>query len=197
METDMSERLLIAELQRLERAQGRSNAFAPDGRRYEFRVTPSCPPSKEIYISGGIATPSSNWFSILDHDFIPTVTCDFEDEDQTGMALSFTNADYYLPILLRYHGDWVCSNYADPAYSDPVFDNAVGTECATAVEAEAQIDLFLNGGTSLYYTMPLHGVILRNDGRTGIKFAILQVDAMNQGNSYLYRDARAWHGIFP
>lgn len=183
---------------RLRQRQEKAAAFEPNDMWSRFKVAPSCPPSKRLYIRGGIATPELRIGANILDDFIPDWVCDFENEDETQMALSFTNAGYYLPIILCYYWNWVLNRSLGAGYEEPVFDNVVGSEVATAQEAEAQIDAFLNGYTDwYYYRMPLWGVILKNDGRAGANYAILPIDQVNRGRSYLYRDARAQWAIFP
>jgi len=187
----------VGPLARMLKTQDRKAATVTDEMWYYFLVAPSCPPDKSVHIRGGISSLSGRWGAILQDDFIPDWICDFENEDETQLSLNFTNANYYLGLILCYYGDWV--GYRSIAgYEEPVFDCVVGTEVETATEAEQQIDAFLNGNTQwYYYRLPLWGVVLRNDGQTGVDYAILPVDAVNRGRSYLYRDARSRGGIFP
>lgn len=182
----------------LERRRDVAASVVADNKWYELACVPSCPPDRRIHIRGGIVTPSGRWGLIMVDDFIPDTICDFENQDETQMPLSFTDADYYLGLILCYYGDWAAYRTLGPAYEEPIFDNVIGTEVETATEAEGQIDAFLNGYTQwYYYRVPLCGVVLRNDGNTGVDYAILPVDAVNRGRSYLYRDARSGGGIFP
>lgn len=184
-------------LHRLEQKRAQQAAYENDNIWYTFLVAPSCPPDKRLHIRGGIATPSARWGAIMAQSQIPDWVCDFEDEDATDMSLSFSNANYYLPLILCYFGDWVAyRTVSPPTYDDPQFDNVVGTEVETAGEAESQIDALLNGSDDwYYYRFPLWGVVLRNDGNVGINYAILPIDAVNRGRSYLYRDARARNSL--
>lgn len=182
---------------RMEKLQEREAAEVADDRWYQLLAAPSCPPDKRIHIRSGISSLSGRWGWITQEDFIPDKVCDFENEDETQLALNFTNASYYLGFILCYYGDWVAYR-SIAGREEPVFDCVVGTEVATAAGAEAQIDAFLNGYTQwYYYRLPLCGVVLRNDGQVGINYAILPVDAVNRGRSYIYRDARSRGGIFP
>lgn len=186
-------------LVRLKKQDAQRAASAPSDRWYEFRAIPSCPPGKQIHIRGGIASTSGRWGWIINDDFIPDWICDFENEDETQLPLNFSNAGYYLGLILCYYGDWVgYRTVQPPTYEEPVFDCVVGTEVETATEAEAQVDAFLNGYTQwYYYRMPIWGVVLRNNGQVGVPYAIMPVDMVNRGRSYIYRDARSRGGIFP
>jgi len=186
-------------IERLETQQRREAVLEPNAKWYELSVSPYCPPDKRVHIRGGVATASQQWGFIINNDFLLDQVCDFENEPETQMALNFTNASYYLGLILCYYSDWVGYNRAlGPPYDIPVFDNVIGTEVATAAEAEAEIDAFLNGNTQWYNTrMPLWGIVLRNDGQVGVNYAILPIDKVNRGRSYLYRDARSNGGIFP
>ena len=184
-------------LRRLEKQQAKEAALEYDDIWYQFQVAPSCPPDKRLHIRGGIALPGFQWGAIMNTGVTPDHICDFENENDTQLPLSFANAGYYLPLILCYFGDWLAYGIYEE-FAEPVFDNVVGTEIETTTEAEAQIDAFLNGYTQWYnYRLPLYGVVLRNDGNAGVNYAILPIDLVNRGRSYLYRDARVKRGILP
>ena len=183
----------ITTLRRLEKNVSRANGRAPGGDRwYQFKAAPSCPPDKRLHIRSGFPIPSIRWTDIVDDYLIPDTICDFENVDETDMDLVFTNANYYLPLILCYYGPWLRD-----ISTEPIFDNVIGTEAETHTEAEAQIDGFLNGVRQwYYYRLPLCGVVLKNDGNTSVDYAIEPIDMVNRGRSYLYRDARSPGGIF-
>jgi len=193
--------VLDRRIQQLERQRDREAGFELPSRWYEFLVAPSCPPDKRLHIRGGTVTASAYWAWIMASDFVPDWICDFEDATKTGMDLVFANAGYHLPVIMCYHYDFVAtySYYGDEwfTWNDQVFTNVIGTEVATPTEAEAQIDAWMNGYTQWYQeVMPLWGVIFKNDGQTGVPYAILPIEQVNRGRSYLYRDVRARHNIF-
>lgn len=183
----------------LEKQQAKDAALEPDNLWYQFQVAASCPPGKTVTIRGGVVTPAYQWAVFEQTDVLPSVVADFADADATQMYLTFTNADYFLPIILCYHYDWVAyQGYDPPIYDNPVFDNVIGTEVETIGEAEAQIDGFLNGVDQWYdERLPLTGIVFKNDGQTGVQYAILPIDQINRGRSYLYRDARVRRGAMP
>lgn len=163
-------------------------------RWYEFNVSPSCPPDKRLHIRGGYAAESFNFDGTVQQSYTPTVICDFENKDETDMNLVFDNANYYLPIILCYYGDWIA--YRTMGSTLPIFDNVVGDEVETAAAAEEQIDRWMNGYTDwAYYRFPLWGVVLKNDGVVGVTYSILPIDLINRGRSYMYRDARHKDGL--
>lgn len=189
--------VLDRKIQQLEKQQAVDATVVSDNMWYEFLAASSCPPDKRIHIRGGMTSLSGRWGWITQDDFIPDIVCDFENDTETQLTLLFSNAGYFLPLLLCYFGDWVAYR-SIAGYEEPVFDCVVGTEIATAAEAEAQIDAFLNGYTQwYYYRFPIWGVVLQNDGQVGIPYAISPIDQVNRGRSYLYRDARSRGGIFP
>lgn len=190
--------IIEGRIDRLQKANARKAAFEPGDMWCQFKVAPSCPPDKRLHIRGGVATPEGRVGATSRNDFIPDWVCDLENVDETQMTLNFTNAGYYLPFILCYYWEWILYRTLGATYAEPVFDNVIGVEVATTQEAEAQIDAFLNGYTQwYYYRMPIWAVILQNDGTTGVDYAILPVDMINRGRSYLYRDARAKCAIFP
>ena len=183
-------------LESLERSGDVAAASVAVDRAYDFLVAPSCPPDKRLHIRGGYATESYGFDGTMLQSDTPSVTCDFQDFTDTQMELVFNGAGYYLPIILCYHGAWISRRSYAESYEHPVFDNVAGTEVATAAEAEAQIDAWMNGYTDWsYYRFPLRGVVLRNDGDVGSPYAILPIDLVNRGRSYLYRDARSWTSL--
>jgi len=189
----MANGMTLNVLRRLEKNMDRISGLAPGGDKwYQFKVAPSCPPDKRLHIRSGFPVPSIRWSDIIDDYLIPDTICDFGNVDETDMDLVFTNANYYLPLLLCYYGTWLTDTT-----TEPIFDNVIGTEVETLAEAEAQIDGFLNGVEQwYYYRLPLWGVVLKNDGNVDISYAIEPIDMVNRGRSYLYRDARSSGGIF-
>ena len=184
-------------LRRMEKTAQKRAVTIEDDLWYQLRVAPSCPPDKQVHIRGGISSLSSRWGAILQDDFIPDTTCDFENADETQLHLNFTNANYYLGIILCFYGDWVAYR-SIAGYEEPIFDCVVGDEVETAAEAEEQIDSYMNGNTQWYdYRLPLWGIVFKNDGVTGVDYSILPIGAVNRGKSYLYRDLRSRGGIFP
>ena len=181
----------------LERQQQGAAGFDLPGRWYELLVTPTCPPSRQLNIRGGTVTASPMWLWIMQRDFVPDMVCDFTVELETTLPLRFSNAGWYLPIILCLEGEWVAygipgASRADPPYFQPV----VGDEVETSTQAEAQIDAWLNGYTQwYYYLVPLCGVVFKNNGVVDTDCSILAIDAVNRGRSYLYRDARMRHNL--
>ena len=187
-------------LSRLEKKAAIEGGFVPPDNRYEFKVAASCPPDKRLRIAGGTPKLSHLYGAALyDYSWVDARICDLENQDETQMDLIFTNANYYLGIILCYEGQWLLYHVIQPAtYGEPVYDPVVGTEVETAAGAEAQIDAFMNGVEQwYYYRMPLVGVVLQNNGQTGVQYAISPIDAINRGRSYIYRDLRSLGGIFP
>ena len=184
---------------KIKRAEQEENIRAANvevSRGYDFSVAPPCPPDKRLYIRGGYVTESRGFDGVVLQSDTPFMTCDFENEEETGMPLLFDNSFHYLPIILCYYGDWIAFRTFGETYETPVFDNVIGEEVATPAEAEAQIDAWMNGYTDWsYYRFPLRAVVLRNNGATGTRYAILPIDTVNRGRSYLYRDARTWTSL--
>ena len=187
----------ITILRRMEKERAREAAHEPNNRWYELLTAPSCPPDKRLHIRGGIAVAAPARGFIMNNDFVPDWICDFENEPETQLSLNFTNANYYLGIILCYYWEWVARRVLG-GYDEPVFDCVVGSEVATATEAEVEIDALLNGVEQwYYYRMPLWAIVLKNDGSVGTNYAILPIDQVNRDRSYLYRDARSLGGIYP
>jgi hypothetical protein len=179
---------------------------------YDFMVSPTCPPSTSIYIREGKAwRNAAYWFVIGYRVQKPTVTIDLTTErivDNNAGAggnlidLNFENPYHYKAFALVYNGDWIFyEQYGiDHVLDECAFYSYGGeAEHATAAEAEAEIDLILNGGAvnsdrgeGLYYedAFPLWSLILRNNGTIGTAGQIMPIDKLNRERSYLYRDLR-------
>lgn len=154
---------------------------------YHFRVTPTCPPSQALTVRAGLILPAYRYGLVQDQTYIPDQTCDFADTDSTGLEASFSNAAYYLGILLCYRGPWLL----DMTEDQPFTMIGDGIEYETAAGAEASLEFYLEGGSDwMYELFPLWATVLRNDGRIGTPGAVLAVDAINRGRSYLWRDIR-------
>lgn len=160
---------------------------------YEFLVRPTCPPSKQAFIRPGVLSSSTT-------AYVEAQIADFEDAaNMNDLTCTFTNAYWYLPLILCFDSNWVqyAGNPAYASYWDYQFNNVLCEECETAGEAEQCIDALMNGSEAWYrYRFPLWGVVLRNNGQTGIPAAIQPIDAINRGGSYLYRDCRARTQLF-
>lgn len=183
----------------LERQRQRQAVMETAKHSDQFLVTPTCPPSQRLQIRSGIPSPVQRWGYIIAQSYTEPQMADFADTVQMGAAYTFSTVGGYLPILLCYWGEWLAYRViyeGGPFQIDQVFDNVVGDEASTAAAAEAEIDALLNGAEAWYdYRLPLWAVILRNDGHTGIEGAMLPVDKINRGRSYLYRDIRARNSL--
>lgn len=178
-------------LQTLERGNARQAVSVEEPQSMHFQVAVSCPPSTVLHIRGGNVWESSYWVGVGYGYYIAADTADFSDADTIeGYSGNFTNADYYIGVVFGrgfYGEDWFC----------------VGgdTEFATAAEAEADIedDALLNApwrGYDLNGGLPLVGLVLRNDGRTGVDGAVLPIDRVNRSRSYYWKDLRPRHYVY-
>jgi len=205
--------LLSRRTGQLQKQLDRGKTQNPIIQDYDFMVTPTCPPTTSISIRSGKAwRNAAYWFVIGYNVEKPTVTIDLTTEKIVKfdfpaagipLDLSFVNPYYYKSMALMYNLDWI---FYEQYGIDYVEDEckfhylAADTEYATAGEAEAEIDLMLNGGLAndpyaeqgLYYTysFPIWSIILRNTGITGADGQIQPIDQVNRGRSYLYRDLR-------
>lgn len=179
---------LTRRLRELEQQQQRKAAWDNLYVHYEFLVAPSCPPGKVVYIRAGTASSSRG-------EYLAPQIADFTDLYNMVDGFSFANAYWYRPLILCFDSGWVL--YHDdpsmvPTYYTSQYDNVLGDEVATAQEAEAQIDAWMNGSLDWFYQrFPLWGIVLRNTGIVGANGELQPIDKINRGRSYLYRDCRA------
>lgn len=175
---------------RLERTNSIRASVVDEPLSDHFRVAVSCPPDTQIHVRGGNVWEGYYWIGIGNGYYIEADSADFADADTIdGYSGNFTNAGYYIGVIFGrefYNEDW--------------FVAGGGQEFATAAEAEAYIEgtallaspwrgYDLNGG------LPLCGLVLRNDGNTGVNGAVLPIDAVNRGRSYYWKDLRPRHYV--
>lgn len=159
---------------------------------WHFATSASCPPDERIQVRGGVIYPGPYWLVLDSAGWRGPDACDFTDPEMTGLDCNFTNAYYYLGVILCYEADWLLFYYHWEPETQQHFEIVGGTtEWATPLEAEAEIDLMLNGTEAIYQErLPLCAVVLRNNGTTGIDGQILPIDPLNRGRSYLWKDVR-------
>lgn len=155
-----------------------------------FRVSVSCPPDTRVHIRGGNVWEGTIWIGVGNGYYIADYTTDFAEPDNIdGYTGNFGTADYFMGVL-----------FGRAFYGEDNFVIWSGNEFATAAEAEQDIQNVAlrdspwygydyNGG------LPLCGIVLKNDGRTGLDGAVLPIDAVNRGRSYYWRDLRPRHYV--
>jgi hypothetical protein len=157
-----------------------------------FRVAVSCPPDTRVHIRGGNVWNGSKWVDVGGGQYIESYTVDFGDADTIdGYTGNFSNADYYIGVIMGRVFGYVPNSH---------FVTHSGDEFATAAEAEADITdvaLLLNPWYGYNYGggLPLCGVVLKNDGNTGVDGAVLPIDRVNRGRSYYWNDLRPRHYV--
>jgi len=198
----------INSLGRLLRQQRRRKGFVEGADYYWLRVAPSCPPDKRLHMRGGRTYLGYNpQFPATYDDYeqraytVPDLTADLADIDSVTIGVTFTNANYYQFFLLELK---LPAEVEEPTASDWSFYlHGTGDEFATAREAEEWLDSYdfqhsepWDEGTE-GCAYPLCGVVLRNDGETGVSGAFLPIDVVNRGRSYTWpRDVRPRQDIY-
>jgi len=198
-------------LRRLERQASRDKTKQAVIQDWDFRIIPTCPPSTTVRIQAGKTWRDATYWSVIgynvekpaaDIDLATELIVQYRPAGAGGdlpLSLNFTNANYYKAITLGYAGDWFFYEQYGPAQYDYQYRwLGSDTELATAAEAEAELDIILNGGYTVYtgtgpyqeYQFLLWSFVLRNNGVTGADGQILPIDRLNRGRSYLYRDMR-------
>lgn len=190
----MSRGLPIVErrVKELEKGQGKQDAATLAYTWDQLGMSVSCPPDTQLHIRAGWGQRGSYWVA-QSTVWLPELAVDFTDASQfVNYTGSFTNADYYMPMLLRYDNDYFYNLYVGGDTSQPINDYpTTSVEYATAGEAEAAAESWFDGATALYNgRLPLCVVILKNNGTTGTEGQVLPVDTVNRGRSYFYRDVR-------
>jgi hypothetical protein len=191
--------MIISEVSRTEEARS-AREIAPEP--YQFRIDATCPPTHSVIIRPGNMNRNATYWFWVDYDVqTPMMTIDFSDLGDTIAAeedgsdlltCTFANAYWYIGLVLGFNYEYIQERDTDPDWL-PVFLYCGGqTEYETALEAEAEIDLLLNGTfqVSQWDRQCLWSFVLRNNGTVGLAGQIQPIDPLNRGRSYLYRDAR-------
>ena len=201
---------LVETLGRLRKTTDRQSAFVPQESWNQFRVSPTCPPSTRLYVRRGriYAGYNPTRADIDDWEFhawtVPSLSADVADPDSVTIDVTFTTANYYQFFFLELR---VPAVIEEPNESDWSFYlHGTGDEFGAAPEAELWLDSYdfqrsspwdhgdIDVDTVAY---PLCGLVLRNDGRTGVSGAILPIDLVNRGRSYIWpRDMRPITSIY-
>lgn len=192
---------------KLRRDQQRQAGYVRNPEWYELRVAPTCPPSKQIQMRGGRTFLSANtgWVIWDDYEYraytVPDLTADLSDVDSVFASVSFSTANYFRFFILELRMPAVLE---EPAVGDWSFYlHGIDAEYATAGDAEQSINsnafqtsgIWEHGADGSAY--PLCGVVLKNDGNTGVAGAFLPIDVINRGRSYIWpRDLRARQSFY-
>ena len=174
-------------IQTLERQEARKAAHVEEPLSEHFRVAVSCPPDTQIHVRGGNIWEGNYWWTVGLGYYLEGFSIDFSDASSiTNYDGNFANADYFMGVIIgrAFYGlcDYLCVG-AD-------------TEHATAALAEAHIETVALATENVWRgdtndgNLPLIGLVLRNDGRTGVDGAVLPIDRVNRGRSYYWKDLR-------
>jgi len=188
----------------LQTQANRYGGFVQDESWYQFRVSPTCPPSKELHMQGGrmYATYNPTGADLDDYEYrawtVPSLTADLADVNSVTVDVTFEHAGYYQFFILELRIPLVVEQ---PSASDWWFYlHTIYNEFATAGEAEAwsQSEAFQYDPdedcawkhppypNTAFVAYPLCGLVLKNDGNPGGGCPILPVDLVNRGRSYMW-----------
>jgi hypothetical protein len=192
--------LVGGRLRAVERTAARQAARGQADNWYQLRIAASCPPDTRVHVRGGWVQRGPYWVA-QQVAYFPALTLDFAAVDQfaaraylgPGYSGNFATAYAYRPALLLYSADYFDA-LLDGASAPPVIAYAGGTEAEfdTAAGAEQAIDSWFDGAHDVAYAgdMPLAGIVLRNNGVTGVDGQVQAIDQANRGRSYIWRDLR-------
>ena len=163
--------ILSNRIKALERQEVARDASVEEHLSDHFRVAVSCPPDARIHVRGGNVWEGNDWFTVGSGYHIESFTMDFSDADTIeNYDGSFANANYYIGVIA------IRAFYGLEAYIE---DTALLDGPWRGVDD--------SGG------LPLVGLVLRNDGRTGVAGAVMPIDRVNRGRSYYWKDLRPRH----
>lgn len=191
-------RIISNAIRKLDKLQGIRAGVVSNWDSYQFRISPTCPPSTSITFRGGyVWKPPASVGSYGWH--IPSYTVDLADGDKTGRStVSFTTPYAYVEytILLRV-ADGLAPHEEWPETAPDLSIRLLGSsgEHATAKDAEdAMIAREKSAGQ--YYGIPVVGIIFRNNGNIVEYNQFMPIDKINRGRSYLfYNCATGWFTV--
>jgi len=162
-------------INRMEYATKRSShrdRHEPSKSEYWGNASPTCPPSTQIIFRAGWfwnADSGGGWWS-------KALTAELGTGGNCEVS-SFTNVGYYKGIIIHH-----------------VHRNLLSTESSeySTIKETIEKTLSLNMGTIYSGQMPLVLIIVKNNGSIGTPGAVLQIDRINRGNSFMYRQFRPW-----
>lgn len=192
----------------LRRNRRRVIVFVDDASWYQFRVAPTCPPSRRLHMHGGRTYLCYNSTSADLDDYeeraytVPDLIADLADTNSVYTDVVFTNANYYQLFYLELRTPAILENPLSRDWS--FYLHGTGDEFETAAEAEAWLnsETFQESspwdhGSIDIVAYPLCGLVLRNDGTVGGGCHILPVDYVNRGRSYMWpTDVRPRQDIY-
>lgn len=148
-----------------------------------FRVSPSCPPDRKIWMRGGLLYWSPSGFGATYSYkgwWLNSTQIDLADITKIDVDVTFVNANYFLGYAV------LLAVPSDPDNLTFIL-NGTGVEYSTAVDCENALVDALFTETPWYYGYPLCAVVLKNDGIVGSGCNILPIDYVNRGRSYMFR----------
>lgn len=170
--------------------------YAQDEMR--FHISPTCPPSTTLNMRGGrIALSAHGGWATGKLWYVDARPFDMADVETHNREFTFTNADWYtFAHISLYYGSrpdydwtddwiyWAASYWTYPADYDREWPTA-------ALAEQAALDYLAVGAggwaTAFAYGVVLGILILRNNGDTDYANQFRQIDAINRGNSYIFR----------
>lgn len=188
---------LQKQIQQMFQASNRQGAYVPGADWYEFKVTPTCPPSKRLQMRGGLGYFAYQAAAYADYNYrcytVPDKTVDLADDEQVAIDVGFTNANWYKCYVLLLALPATGTEPAAADWSFVLWGDEVETETATEAESHMAWDTLVQSHpwkssttTPTYHGYPLAGIILRNNGTVGAGCPILAIDRLNRGRSYLW-----------
>ena len=188
-------------LDKLAAMQARDSGSIQNRDPYQFRLSPTCPPSTSVTFRGGWAWRVSGY--LIEHGYhIPSYTVDLTDELKTliyGMpspyTYTFANANWYKPAL------FVVRPMSTPpeTWPEEVLNYQIYLYCRiggeddleyeTAAEAETGFQQII-GDQAANSGAVCGGIIIKNNGNTIEPNQYEVVDKVNRGRSYLFGGKR-------
>jgi len=144
----------------------------PSRSEYWGNVSPTCPPSKKVMTRAGWFWSGSFgdgwWANAIEADLGPGGNCE---------VAAFANVGSYKGIIIHH-----------------VYRSLTSTESAEYGTAKEAIEGTLDVNMAGIYSdrIPLALIIVKNNGSVGTSGAILQIDRINRGNSFIYRQFKPW-----
>ena len=177
---------MTSRVRALERQNARASAYTEPNYQWDFRASPTCPPTTAFHARGGMVwgDPSqwngASWY-------VSGSTYDMADIGDSGDAFWFSNPYYYIPaaVMLRWSGT--------PGTTPPLYIITGSAEYATAAQAEEAAYPAWPGGAFMADAalgIPFAILVMRNNGNTTLVNQYQPIDRVNRGRSYIFKNLK-------
>lgn len=171
----------------LEKDAERMAAYEEPNYQWNFRISPTCPPTTAFNMRGGMV-----WGDPEGWDgaawYVESESFDLSDPTDTAYTYTFVNPYYYKPLAVML----LWSGNPDEVLSHPLYVTTAAEQATAALAEEAIYPAWPGGviGPDAYYGIPIGIFILRNNGNISEPYQYMAIDRVNRGRSYIWKQPK-------